>query len=123
MLRDTVEQLASVDPGLTRGPSPVPIGEIALAKRGRVLRAALVDWDNDFGFGIDVRILITEAAHERRRAAQARAAMRGRALKGQLTSGYTGPTRQGVLLQPSDTDQLSELLAEAVVRAEAIQPR
>jgi hypothetical protein len=41
-------------------------------------------------------------------------------LKGQLTSGYTGPTKQGVLLQPSDADQLSELLAEAVVRAEAI---
>ena len=43
--------------------------------------------------------------------------MSGRALKGQLTSGYTGPTKQGVLLQPSDADQLSELLAEAVVKA------
>jgi hypothetical protein len=34
----------------------------------------------------------------------------------QLTSGYTGPTKQGVLPQPTDADQLSELLAEAVVR-------
>lgn len=56
-----------------------------------VLRVALVDWGNDFGYGIDIRVHITEAAHECRRAAQARAAMSGRALKGQLTSGYTGP--------------------------------
>jgi hypothetical protein len=46
--------------------------------------------------------------------------MSGRALKGQLTSGYTGPTKQGVHLQPSDAEQLSELLAEAVVKAEAL---
>jgi hypothetical protein len=112
----------------TIGQTPEPtvvvhIGEIALASPGHVLRVALVDWGNDFGFGIDIRVHITEAAHERRRAAQARAAMTGRALKGRLTSGYTGPTKQGVLLQPSDADRLSELLAEAVVRAEAIQPR
>jgi hypothetical protein len=38
--------------------------------------------------------------------------MSGRSLKGQLTSGYTGPTKRGVLLQPTDADQLSEMLAE-----------
>jgi hypothetical protein len=35
MVRDTVEKLASVDPGLTGEPTTVPIGEIELAKRGR----------------------------------------------------------------------------------------
>ena len=45
--------------------------------------------------------------------------MSGRALKGQLTSGYTGPTKQGVLFQLSDADELRELLAEAVAKAEA----
>jgi hypothetical protein len=44
--------------------------------------------------------------------------MSGRKLEGQLTTGYTGPTKQGLLLQPIDADQLSELIAEAVVRAE-----
>jgi hypothetical protein len=83
----------------------------------------LVDWANDFGHGIDVRVHITEAVHERRRAAQVKAAMSGRKLEGQLTSSSTGPTKQGVLLQPSDADRLGELLAEAVIRAEAITAR
>jgi hypothetical protein len=49
--------------------------------------------------------------------------MSGRKLEGQLTSGSTGPTKQGVLLQPSDADRLGELLAEAVIGAEAITAR
>ena len=49
------------------------IGEVELPKRGRVLRIALVDWGNDFGIGVDVRVFVTDAAHERRRAAQSRA--------------------------------------------------
>jgi len=63
-----------------RMPEPtvvIEIGEIGLPSRGHVLRVALIDWGKDFGFGIDVRIHITEAAHERRKAAQARAAMSG----------------------------------------------
>jgi hypothetical protein len=89
---------------------------VAAWRASLILRVALVDWGNDFGFGIDVRVHITEAAHGRRRAAQVRTAMSGRALKGQLTSGYTCPTKQGVLLQPSDADQLSELLTLAVLK-------
>jgi hypothetical protein len=38
------------------------IGEIEPAKRGRVLRVALVDWGNDLGIGIDVRVFVTDAA-------------------------------------------------------------
>jgi hypothetical protein len=44
------------------------IGEVELAKRGRVLRVALVDWGNDFGIRIDVRVFVTDAAHDRGRA-------------------------------------------------------
>jgi hypothetical protein len=105
-----------------RGPEPTvlaQIGEIALPKRGRVLRVALVDWGNDFGIGVDVRVFVTDAAHERRRVAQGRAAISGRRFNGSHRSGFVGPTKQGVLLQPGDADELSELLAEAVVKVEA----
>jgi hypothetical protein len=100
----------------------VEIGEIPLPSRGHILRVALVDWGNEFGIGIDVRVFVTDAAHDRRREARARAAVSGRRWKGAHHGRefFTGPTKQGVLLQPSDADQLSELLAEAVVRAEAI---
>jgi hypothetical protein len=95
------------------------IGEVELAKRGRVLRIALVDWGNDFGIGVDVRVFVTEAAHDRRRAAQGRAALSGRRFNGSHVGGFVGPTKQGVLVQPSDADVVSELLALAVLRAEA----
>jgi hypothetical protein len=112
------EVLAEVTPTIVE-----VIGEVELPKRGRVLRVALVDRGNDFGIGIGVRVFVTEAAHERRRAAQSRAAINGRRFNGSRTSGFVGPTKQGVFLQPSNADEVSELLAEAVVRAEAIQPR
>ena len=95
------------------------IGDVELAKRGRILRVALVDWGNDFGIGVDVRVFVTDAAHDRRRAAQGRAALSGRRFDGSHVGGFVGPTKQGVLLQPSDADELSELLALAVLRAEA----
>jgi hypothetical protein len=65
------------------------IGEVELAKRGRVLRVALVDWGNDFGDRcVDVRVFVTDAALGRSRAAQLKTARTGRA--------FRGPTRQGM---------------------------
>jgi hypothetical protein len=98
------------------------IGEIALPKRGTVLRVALVDYGNDFGVGIDARVFVTDAAHDRKREARARAATSGRRWKGAHDGRefFTGPTRQGLLLQPSAADELSELLALAALRAEAM---
>jgi hypothetical protein len=41
------------------------IGALALPSRGHVLRVASVDWGNDFGVGIDGRVLVADAAHDR----------------------------------------------------------
>jgi hypothetical protein len=108
-----------------RMPEPtvvVQIGEVPLPSRGHVLHVALVDWGNDFGVGIDVRVFVTDAAHDRKREARARAAISGRRWRGAHDSRefFTGPTRRGLLLQPGAAEELAELLALAVVKAEAI---
>jgi hypothetical protein len=88
------------------------IGEVELAKRGRVLGVALVDWGTTSGIGVDVRVFVTDAALGRSRAAQLKTARTGRA--------FRGPTRQGILMQPGDADELSEPLALAGVKVESI---
>jgi hypothetical protein len=44
----------------------------------------------------------------------------GRAFRGRRNGRYSGPTKQGILMQPGDADELSELLALAVVKIESI---
>jgi hypothetical protein len=53
------------------------------------------------------------------RAAQSRAALNGRRFNGEHDERrfYVGPTRQGVLLQPGAAAELSDLLAEAAMKA------
>jgi hypothetical protein len=98
------------------------IGQIELPKRGHIVHVALVDWSNDFGIGIDVRTFVTDARWDKVRAARARAALNGRRFEGAHDERrlYTGPTKQGILLQPSDADELTELLARAVLKVEAL---
>jgi hypothetical protein len=64
------------------------------------------------GIGVDVRVFVTDAALGRSRAAQLKTARTGRA--------FRGPTRQGILMQPGDADELSEPLALAGVKVESI---
>jgi hypothetical protein len=85
-----------------------------------VLRVALVDRGNDFGIGIDVRVFVTDAAHDRSRAVKLKTARNGRAFRGRRNGRYTGPTKQGILMRPGDADEPSELLALAGVKVESI---
>jgi hypothetical protein len=84
------------------------------------LRVALLDYGNEFGVGIDARVFVTDAAHDRKREARARAAVAGRRWKGSPRPYFVGPTRRGLLLQPSAADQLGELLQLAALKAEEV---
>jgi hypothetical protein len=53
------------------------------------------------------------------RAAQAKQAQTGREIKGPLQT-YVGPLRKGWRLSPLVAEELAELLAFAVVKAEAV---
>jgi hypothetical protein len=80
-----------------------------------------LDYANDFGTGVDVRVFVTDERYDRIRAARARVALSGRRFNGSHrdTDFYVGPTRQGVLLQPGAAAVLADLLARAFVEAEA----
>jgi hypothetical protein len=67
-----------------------------------------------------VRVFVTDAAHDRKRAARARAAISGRRFEGSHRESdyFTGPTRQGVLLQSARCVELADLLVAAAALAE-----
>jgi hypothetical protein len=72
-------------------------------------------------FGVDVREFVEPAYWDRINAARARAASSGRALRGPAhQEQYVGPMRKGWRLGPSAAEDLAELLALAVVKAESI---
>jgi hypothetical protein len=67
-----------------------------------------------------VRIFVTDGPRSQLGRAVEEGARTGRAFRGRRNGRYTGPTKQGILGQPGDADELSEPLAFAVVKVESI---
>jgi hypothetical protein len=102
------------------------IGALEHARRsaasalGRIIRVRIMP-DSEHGPGVDLREWVTEERWARTRAARAKAALTGRQIKGPLRpEQYVGPLRKGWRLGPGAAEELADLLALAVVKAEAI---
>jgi hypothetical protein len=97
------------------------VGVVQLLRTGREIRVRIVAAPDGTGPRIDVREFMTDEFWHRVRDAQARAAATGRKIRGPTRpQQFTGPTRRGFWLQPFAADELGELLALAVVKAEAL---
>jgi hypothetical protein len=96
------------------------VGDIQLPRTGRIIRVRIMP-DPEHGPGVDVREFVTAARWDRINAARARAASSGRVLPGPVQSEqYVGPLRRGWRLGPGAAEELAELLARAVLKAESI---
>jgi hypothetical protein len=97
------------------------VGVVQLPRTGREIRVRIVDAPDGTGPKIDVREFMTPAYWDRLNEARGRAALAGRKLRGPARSEqYSGPLKRGWWLEPHSADDLSELLALAVVEAEAL---
>jgi hypothetical protein len=96
------------------------VGDIQLPKTGRIVRVRVMP-DPEHGPGVDTREFVLPSYWDRINDARARAALSGRALRGPThAEQYVGPLRKGWRLGPGAAEELAELLALAVVKAESI---
>jgi hypothetical protein len=96
------------------------IGVVRLTRTGRIIKVRVMDSPDGTGSVVDCREWMLDEFWDRVRAAQGRAAMTGRKIKGPMPAQqYTGPLRRGWWMQPSAAEQLSDLLARGVIAAEA----
>jgi hypothetical protein len=97
------------------------VGVVQLPRTGREIRVTIVDAPDGTGPRIDVREYMTPAYWDRLNEARGRAALAGRKLRGPARSEqYSGPLKRGWWLEPHTADELAELLALAVVKAEIV---
>jgi len=94
------------------------VGVVQLPRIGTAIRVRVMDTER--GPAVDVREWWTDDRWTKIRDARARAAATGRRWRGPTGELYTGPLRRGWWLQPHTADELAELLALAVVKAEAV---
>jgi NAD(P)H-flavin reductase len=101
---------------------PGQFHQLRLPQTGRIIKVRVMDTPDGTGPTIDVREFMLDEFWHRIREAQARAAMTGRKIKGPTRAQqFMGPLRKGWWLQAHTAEELSELMAEAVVRTESIQ--
>jgi hypothetical protein len=97
------------------------VGAVELQRTGRIIKVRVMDAPGGTGPAIDVREFMLDEFWHRIREAQARAALSGGKIKGPTRAQqFTGPLRKGWWLQAHAAEELAELLALAVVKAEAI---
>jgi hypothetical protein len=97
------------------------VGVVGLTRTGRIIKVRVTDAPDGTAAAIDVREFMLEEFWHRNREAQARAALTGRKISGPTRAQQvTGPLRRGWWLQPHTAEALAELLALAVVKAEAV---
>jgi hypothetical protein len=98
------------------------VGAVQLPRTGREIRVRIMDAPDGTGPRIDVREYMTPPYWDRLNDARGQAAVSGRKLRGPARSEqYTGPLKRGWWLERHTADALSELLALARVRAEALK--
>jgi hypothetical protein len=96
------------------------IGDLELPRKGRIIRVRVLP-DAEHGPGVDLREFILPSYWDRVNNARARAVAKGRASKGPIhPQQYVGPMKKGWRLAPFKAEELAELLALAVVKAEAL---
>jgi len=90
------------------------VAEIALGKRGHVLKVTVSDAGNGNGAAVDVREHVTADAHAWRSAKVGRDLAKGRKLTTSGADGYVGPTKRGWWLYPGEAMALWEALGRAI---------